>query len=78
MRWFLLLAFALPLAACGTPTWERPGASAEQARVDLRGCEDEAKAAGYPGGGAVANLERQSFVDRCMIRRGYRQTMIYS
>ena len=78
MKFVLFAGMALMLAGCGTSVWAKPGAGSQDAARETKECEAQAKASGYPGGGMVAGLEMQSFVDRCMVRRGYAKTMVYS
>lgn len=74
----LIAVLAIGVAGCTTTTWEKPGASATQKRVDLAQCEYEAEQ-GSPiiGSGVDAGLQagyrKSQLRQLCLQARGYQQ-----
>jgi uncharacterized protein YceK len=63
----LMVALVVALSGCGS--WQKPGATPEQAAQDQAECKYEAtKAHGYTSTAAV-------FANDCMEMRGYRATL---
>ncbi len=76
LRIAIIVAAGIALAGCNTVSWEKPGASAQQKKVDLAQCEYEAEQGspimGRGDGPAIqAGIRSAQLESLCMKARGY-------
>jgi hypothetical protein len=79
--WFTIIALGLigtSLAGCAQDPWVKPDATQQDAAQAVGSCESAAEQAYFGPGrysfgaqGAVYNMNRQAWVDRCVRAKGY-------
>jgi hypothetical protein len=77
MRKYLLVLVSTGLIGCATTytTWEKSGSTLEERNTVLYECEKDARQSGYFGTGLIAQINMQSFFEKCMNVHGWNQVV---